>query len=331
MSPGVEQSRRILDPKPTLLIVTDRNDFAADFVIVRLRERGLIYYRLNSDELGASEVTVRVGGGQEQQRQIACQGAAVSLDNVRAVWYRRAIRPQVAESVDPAFRVFAAAELRQLFEGLISDPTVRWVNPLYETERAERKLYQLRIAEQHGLRIPATIVSRDRCELARFVADHREVICKPISQGFIRSGDTSYAVHTHRITEREILEAATVGTVPTLLQQCIPRGTDVRVTLIGDAVFPVEILVPADAPVDWRATREGLRYRMCTLPPETERACRSLMRALGLLYGAFDFIRTDRAEWFFLEVNPAGEWAWLDVELGLSMRDKLIDVLYGND
>ena len=137
-------------------------------------------------------------------------------------------------------------------------------------------------------------------------------------------------MHTHRVTQQDLNEAGAMAAVPTLLQQCIPRGTDIRVTIIGDAVFPVEIITPPDAPVDWRATRKGLRYRLCAIPAETERNCRSLLAALGLVYGAFDFIRTDSGDWYFLEVNPAGEWAWLDIELGLPMRDALIDLLYGN-
>jgi hypothetical protein len=53
------------------------------------------------------------------------------------------------------------------------------------------------------------------------------------------------------------------------------------------------------------------------------------MSALDLAYGAFDFIRTENADWYFLEVNPAGEWAWLDVALGLPMRDSFVELFYG--
>lgn len=313
--------------KPTLLVVTNRQDFAADYVIVRLRERGLAYYRLNSDELASSEVTFRVGGGQ-RRRTITCGEASVDLERVRCVWYRRAVRPEAPRWIDPEFHQFAASELRHLYEGLIADPEIRWVNSPEATERAERKVYQLRVAEQHGLRIPPTIISTNIDDLAAFAATNERTICKPISQGLITTRTASFAVHTHEVTRSEVADAQTLGGTPALLQQYIPKGRDIRVTIVGRAAFPVEVITPSDAPVDWRATRQGLTYRTCTIPSDVERACLDLMQTLGLAYGAFDFVRTDHSEWYFLEVNPAGEWAWLDIELGMSMRDTLIDLLY---
>jgi hypothetical protein len=191
-----------LSAEPTLLIVTDRQDFTADFVIVRLLERGLSYYRLNSDQLAASTMTLRVGGGRRPQRVIACGGASIDLEHVQCVWYRRAVRPAAPESIEPGLRPFAASELRHLYEGLICDPDIRWVNPPEATDRAERKVYQLRIAEKHGLRVPSTIVSTDIEGIANFADREGPVICKPISQGLISSGEGAYAVHTHGVTHR---------------------------------------------------------------------------------------------------------------------------------
>lgn len=315
---------------PTLLIVTEREDFAADYLIVRLRERGLSYYRLNADQLFESAATFQVGEGRAIQRTVSCGEAFVDLTFVHSVWFRRALQPTAPNSVDPEFRTFAAAEVRHLFEGLIGDPSVRWVNPIAATEMAERKVYQLRLAGRCGLRVPATLISSDREELERFAAAHDGVICKTISHGLVTSQDQAYAVHTREVTATELAESDALGGTPVLLQRCVRRGADVRITIIGETTYAVEVVTPPDAPVDWRATREGLTYRLCELPSEIEEACRSFMRALGLTYGAFDFIRTDGSEWFFLEVNPAGEWAWLDVALGLSMRDSFIDLFYGN-
>jgi hypothetical protein len=315
--------------KPSLLIVSEREDFTADYLIVRLRERALPYYRLNSDELAVSAPAFRAGEG-DTLRQVNCGEASVDLDSIGCVWYRRAVRPQAPSAIHTDFRAFACAELRHLYEGLISSPTLRWVNPANATELAERKIYQLRIAGLHGLKVPPTLVSSDREALQEFVDRHHNVICKAISHGLIRAQGQAFAVHTRAVTRSEMMETETLGGIPLLLQRRILKGVDIRVTIIGNAVFPVEVITPVDGPVDWRANREGLKYRLCDLPVNVEQACRSFMRELGLLYGACDFIRTDEGEWYFLEINPAGEWAWLDLALGLSMRDSLIDTLYGN-
>jgi glutathione synthase/RimK-type ligase-like ATP-grasp enzyme len=316
--------------RPPLLIVTHREDLAADFVIVRLRERGLAYYRLNSDELATSAIMFRAGCG-TLVRTLATADAAIDLERVRSVWYRRAIRPLASDRIDTSLRPFVAAELRHVCEGLIADPGIRWVNPLESSELAERKVFQLRIAERHGLLIPPTIISSDRAELSRFVTEEGRVICKPISQGLVSSDEGLFAIHTHEIRSEELQPTSMMEVTPTLLQRLIPKGTDIRLTIIGEAIFPVEVITPAGAPIDWRATRQGLAYRSCNLPVQVEQACRSFMAALNIVFGAFDFVRTDDGQWFFLEVNPAGEWAWLEVELNLPMRDALIDLLYDHE
>lgn len=313
--------------EPILLIVSDREDFAADYLIVRLRERKRAYYRMNVDELSATALTFRVADG-VISRHVKCADTSVDLDRVNCVWYRRALRPRAAESVHRDFRGFASNELRHLYEGLLAAPGLRWVNPPDATELAERKIYQLRVAGRHGLSVPPTLVSSDLASLEKFAADHGQVVCKSISNGLVTANGQAYAVHTREVSRAQLSDAGSLGGVPLLLQRCVPKGVDIRVTICGDKAYPVEVITPPGSPIDWRATHGELRYRLCHLPAEVYGACRSFMRELRLLYGAFDFVRTDDGRWYFLEVNPAGEWAWLDVALGLSMRDSLIDLLY---
>jgi len=313
----------------TLLIVSDREDFAADYLILRLRERKRAYYRLNADELSDTDPTFRVGEA-GASRHVRCGDASVDLNRVGCVWYRRALRPKAPEMVHADFRGFASAELRHLYEGLIAAPELRWVNPPDATELAERKIYQLRVAGRHGLLVPPTLVSSDPAALEQFAAEHGQVVCKSISHGLVSANGTSYAVHTREVSPAQLADAGTLGGIPLLVQRCVPKGMDIRVTIIGDKVYPVEVITPPGSPIDWRATRDGLSYRLCDLPSDVERGCQTFMHELRLLYGAFDFVRTDQGQWFFLEVNPAGEWAWLDLALGLPMRDSLIDLLYGS-
>jgi D-alanine-D-alanine ligase-like ATP-grasp enzyme len=53
------------------------------------------------------------------------------------------------------------------------------------------------------------------------------------------------------------------------------------------------------------------------------------MDALGLNYGALDFIVTPEGRHVFLEVNPAGEFMWLMRYPGLPIAEALADVLAG--
>ena len=44
-------------------------------------------------------------------------------------------------------------------------------------------------------------------------------------------------------------------------------------------------------------------------------------------FGAFDFIVTPENEWIFLEVNPNGQWLWLEQSLSLDISKKILDNL----
>jgi glutathione synthase/RimK-type ligase-like ATP-grasp enzyme len=231
--------------------------------------------------------------------------------------------------VVPQFRSFAEAELRHLYEGLIAGPATKWVNPLETSHLAERKVYQLRTAGVHGLAIPATIVANSHATLQEFADGGDRIITKPISQGLVANGGEWFAVHTREVRRADLNEAGAMAAVPILLQQRIRRGMDIRLTIIGRDAYAVEVVTPSAAPVDWRAVSDGLIYRPCTIPRHVDIACRAMMASLSLAYGAFDFIRTDDGTWVFLEVNPVGEWAWLETELGLPMRASFVDLFYG--
>lgn len=60
------------------------------------------------------------------------------------------------------------------------------------------------------------------------------------------------------------------------------------------------------------------------------RSCVStLLAAMGLRFGALDFIVDPDGQWWFLEINPNGQWAWIEDEIGLPISSALADALEG--
>lgn len=51
------------------------------------------------------------------------------------------------------------------------------------------------------------------------------------------------------------------------------------------------------------------------------------MQSYGLRFGAIDMLRTTASEYVFLEVNPNGQWAWLDMAGATDSREHLIAAL----
>ena len=81
---------------------------------------------------------------------------------------------------------------------------------------------------------------------------------------------------------------------------------------------------------DWRHHHEFASSQFYTayrLPAKIERLCVRLVRALGLCFGALDLILTPQGEYVFLEVNPNGQWAWIEDFTGLPISDAIAELL----
>jgi len=82
--------------------------------------------------------------------------------------------------------------------------------------------------------------------------------------------------------------------------------------------------------VDWRKTTNAkLPHYPLTLPIEIEKHLLNFMQLLGLTFGAIDMIQTPDGEFVFLEVNPSGQWLWIDDILSLGISDAVADWLAG--
>lgn len=311
----------------TLLILTSDKDLTADFLIVELIKRQLPYFRLNAEDLTRACYSFQLDGD-GTSRELAVGPKSVNLSDVKAVWYRRAISPNPRSDLSPAERQFVAGELRHLATGLLINSDAIWVNPIDRVSTAEYKLYQLRLARALGFRVPRTLVSGDWRELKKFATQNQSgTICKPIYHGLFVDGTSRHSVYTRRIDPNS-LDAESVATCPVLLQEEVVRAADVRVTIIGSACFAADIRGDAQL-VDWRDPAIPVNYSISRLNDEALGKCRKMMERLGLTYGAFDFIRTPDDELVFLEINPTGEWAWLENGLGFPMRDAFIQTFFG--
>lgn len=311
-----------------LLILTSEKDFAADFLIVELLKRQLPYFRMNAEDLGERADYLFALDRDEFVREITVGPKTLKLSDVTAVWYRRALHPLASGQFTPAVRKFVSGELRHLATGIALNPEVVWVNPIDRVTIAEHKLYQLQVAQREGLRVPRTLVSRDISKLRSFAAGNSSgTICKPIFHGLFSDGAFRYSVYTRRVSP-DTLDAESVSACPVFLQEEISRRSDVRATFIGPQSFVADIRGDEQL-VDWREPKNDVGYSISSLSEDVERRCRAMMTRLGLLYGAFDFIRTPEGELVFLEVNPTGEWAWLEDRLGFPMRNAFVEILYG--
>ncbi|HVR96356.1 MAG TPA: hypothetical protein VMW27_07070 [Thermoanaerobaculia bacterium] len=232
------------------------------------------------------------------------------------VWLRRPTPAVLPDSLHPGDRPVAQRECQEFLSSLyfLTAPDAFWVNPLASRPRSELKAVQLHEAARAGLTIPPTLVSNDPARIRRFLGEHRETIYKPFHPAQWDSEDRVAILWTNDITAEDLPSDDTLRLTPGIFQVKVPKAHELRVTIMGQHVVTARLRSQEieGARLDWRAAGPQVRVEPDRLPEEVEAACLRLMRSLGILFGAFDFIVTPEGEHVFLEVNPAGQFLWVE-------------------
>jgi glutathione synthase/RimK-type ligase-like ATP-grasp enzyme len=154
-----------------------------------------------------------------------------------------------------------------------------------------------------------------------------------LSSFAVYEGGRELVVFTSPVKPEDLTDLSGLSLCPATFQEMIPKALELRATVVGDRVMSASIDSQSSerAANDWR--RDGLRliqdWRPYQLPQEVEEKILRLMDYFVLNYGAVDIIVTPDGRHVFLEVNPAGEFFWLERSPGLPISDAIADVLLG--
>jgi glutathione synthase/RimK-type ligase-like ATP-grasp enzyme len=307
-----------------LLIITNEQDVSIKYLISKFENAGISYFRLNSEDINRFEFQIDLSG------EILCRDEKNDhrLNEVKSVLFRR-IPSRYAKGNEGEDHSYLNLERKHFLEGLyLSLDEAKWINPMFATQIAERKLYQLKVAKEIGIAVPKSLFTSCYDVAYRFLQLNPDAIIKPISNGLQVTSNKTYSIYTSKITP-EVLESLNLSQTfdtPIFLQEQIPNAGDIRVTIIGNDLFAVKILKDSED-VDWRKPSIKKSYQIIQLPSHVKKSLLGIHTRFNLIYSAIDLIVTPDSRYVFLEINPVGEWAWLEIELGLNISDKIINQL----
>jgi glutathione synthase/RimK-type ligase-like ATP-grasp enzyme len=311
-----------------VLIISTAMDTATDAVVEELTRRNVPVVRSDSEKYPfGSTLTYRIGNHEEQTLALGDQR------EFRSIWYRRVRPPAHPEGMDAGHFAFSEKESRYALIGSVlalshvlptmSNPESVWA--------AEHKPYQLAIAKQCGLSIPDTLISNLPLEAESFFQRHSSgVVAKPVRTGYLEDADGPKAIYTSKIEESHMRHITRLSVAPATFQTLIHKQSDIRVTIVGEKVFCAEILSQTDddASVDWRRTSNpNLPHKHHDLLGTVELRLLQYMKRLNLEYGAIDLVLDEEGNYYFLEINPGGQWLWLDRILDLGITECIADWL----
>lgn len=235
---------------------------------------------------------------------------AFDLDEVDAVWTRRvgpATVPASILGVDR--RSFVAAEWRDLLYAMLDGPHA--VSPL-DAQRSATKPSQLARAPHAGLTIPDTLITSDPLEAGGFIDEHHgRVVHKTMNSPRDRLLATLVWEERHRS------DLAHLPLVPTIFQELIEGPRDLRVTIIGTTCYAASIEGGASSKhVDSRLDVDAPIIPF-ELPPALASALVDLLGLLGLTFATIDLKQAWDGTFYFLELNPQGQFLYIEILTGL--------------
>jgi glutathione synthase/RimK-type ligase-like ATP-grasp enzyme len=314
-----------------VLIVSTIADVATDEVAAKLSDRGVSFLRINTENYPLSG-TLSTTLTPAPEHSVVSEFDQRQFSSPVSVWYRRMRTPSRPDDMDSGVYEFCLQENRAALLGSILSASARWMSHPQAVWLAENKPYQLSLASSLGLRIPRTLISNDPVTIQETFSRFSQMIVKPVRSGhFVRDGK-EYSVFTSRVLSSHLENIESARLAPSIYQELIPKKFDIRVTIVGRRLFAVAIDSQSDpdAMVDWRKTTNAkLPHYPLTLPIEIEKHLLNFMQLLGLTFGAIDMIQTPDGEFVFLEVNPSGQWLWIDDILSLGISDAVADWLAG--
>ncbi len=239
-------------------------------------------------------------------------GVPVDLADARVVWWRRASFPQIGEEEAYSDRnAFLSGEWRSALLGaFLTGFTGLWISDQDRTRTASNKLLQLKAAAELGWMIPETLVSQDPARIHAFCASApgQRVIAKALTA---TRGRTMAAI----ALRPPDLEQADLTMCPAIYQHFIPGTRHLRINCFGGriAAFAIETDV-----MDWRRDHAA-RMTPHPLDARTSELCLGLIEKLGLEMGMLDAKLLDNGDICFLEVNPQGQFLFLEGATGFDL------------
>jgi len=319
--------------KNKVLILTNTKDgIHTDSVVDHLIKAGENVARINTDLIPGGKLSLEyVSKDSKSEWRLYGESVDVSSGEIKSIWYRRPNDFNFSLK-DPQQNLFAMKELGIILNGLwYTAGDVLWINSPANLELARNKLHQLQLAKKLGLITPETIVTNDPVSVSKFVGRFEKVVTKTLYQCFLDYGDSQYNALTTVVEQRHLDNLDLVKVLPAMFQEYIKKAYELRVTIVGEKVFATKIesqQLP-ETSIDWRHPKYigSLPHTAIQLPVAIEQACLGMMRLYGLKFGAFDLVVCPDGEHIFLELNPNGQWYWIEHLTGQQISKSIAKLL----
>jgi|TARA_Y100000031_G_scaffold155565_1_gene206726 glutathione synthase/RimK-type ligase-like ATP-grasp enzyme len=263
---------------------------------------------------------------------IVVDGKMYNIDDFSAIWYMKPHLPVSLIKFKPVeYRQFIQKQFRSMRVALWSIfRHKKWLDNPWNVQIAEDKLFQLKCAMQVGFNIPETLATSDPERVKSFYEKHNgNIIVKALGV----SPMIDKVLYTNKLTNKDMAQIDSVKMSPSIFQVYVSKKHELRITVVGDKIFPVKIYSQEDevTSLDWRRKPKlndfDVKMEQTILSQKVKQYIRHYMELINLRYGCIDMIVTENDEYVFLEINPNGQWYFVQLHTEAQIAEAIAELL----
>lgn len=206
----------------------------------------------------------------------------------------------------------------------------------FQQEKHNNKLINLAVAKDLGFNVPNTIVTTEKKVLVRFYQKYAPIISKDLHAP-VNISTTAYTLFSSgvKLVDDEVLDKLENKFAPVYAQQYVDKAYEARVFVFGSNLYSMGIFSQKDkqTQIDYRNYNKK-RPNRCVpikLPLEIEDRIWAFMRQSQMDTGSIDIIVTPSKEYYFLEINPMGQFHWLSQNCNYQIEKEIANFLCHED
>ena len=194
------------------LILSSTLDFSTDYICYEMEKRKLPYLRLNRDRFSQYQIKYDMAS-LSLYVYIKNEAYLIEYESLKSVYFRSPVflRTNKSYSVE---RQLYRSQWSSFIRNLIVFDQAKWLNHPVEVYKAENKMYQLKIAQKVGLRIPDTIVTNSANDLLNNEEYAVKALDTPL---FYEAGQEMFTYST--IARGDEIKASSIQDAPVIIQK----------------------------------------------------------------------------------------------------------------
>ncbi|MEJ5105358.1 grasp-with-spasm system ATP-grasp peptide maturase [Chryseobacterium sp. MYb328] len=299
-----------------ILIISDNNDISTTEVIKWLLVMQKKFIRVHEDEI----FEIRIW---EKKFFLESTNNHFFLDEIHSVWYRRGgLNFKRLRYKNEAINI-NMNEAQHWLEDYVKKKleSIKHINK--ESNSLVNKLLVLEEAEKVGLDVPSYFLSENTDDVIFGKTIVKTIAGNPMLESFYK--DSNGMMFTTIVEEHE-----NENFFPTFFQEKIEKDFEIRTFYLNGKCWSIAIFSQNDeqTKVDFRnynyeKRNKNVRY---ILPKEIEEKINHLMQKLDLNCGSLDFMKSGD-QYYFLEVNPIGQFGYLSSICNYSLEKEIAEYL----